>query len=207
MRLRSPTPRMIAFALCSLAVTYYVLWACAPTTTMPPPVPFAEDESGEFSASLAASALGYTSPVGAEAQLGYTWSRGPSADFGLQIYGGMNTLFGAGASVRHMFRPSERFAWGFMAQGGWLHASGGIPMSWKLGRNSWVWLHPRAGLDLNGIIGLSGGASLSMRGYHRLNLELGIRAIGQTDEIELGPLGYVPMFAFAGIGYSARQPD
>ncbi len=54
-----------------------------------------------------------------------------------------------------------------------------------MGRNNWLWIHPRVGLDMNGIIGLIGGASLGGEGNKRLNLGLGLRALGYTEGISL----------------------
>jgi hypothetical protein len=205
MKLRTPSPRMLVGAICTLAVAYFALWACAPTMTLPPPVPFARNETGEYSATLAASALGYYNPVGVETQFGYTWNRSGLPDFGLQAYAGTNTNLGLGLSLRQLFRPSERFAWGLAAQAGWLYATASVPLSYRLGEHSWVWLQPSLGLDMTGPIGVSGGASLNRGGKHRFNVELGLRALGYTE------IWYprqwwnsVPLYAFVGLGYSAR---
>lgn len=152
MKLRVPPRRAVAVAIGTLAVAYFVFWACAPTATLPPPVPFAADEKGEFSLGVVAGGPNEIAAVVPGAQFSYTWHFEPGVDLGLHAWAGLHGMVGAGINLRWLPNPKRKFAIGLAGQGGWLYANAGLPMSWRVGKNTWIWTQPTLGYDATGAV-------------------------------------------------------
>lgn len=163
MRLRIPPRRALAFAVGSVAACYFAFWACAPTSTMPPPVPLAEQPQAEIYVDNMAAAAWYSKynvpqdglradfvSMNLNAAGGYSYGSGLSAGvFGhyslfLDTDGGGSTSlsFGGGGYLRYLTTDFDRLALGFNLQAGWLHAGAGVPLSFRVGERAWVWTQP-----------------------------------------------------------------
>jgi hypothetical protein len=203
MRLRIPSRRAVAFAVASVVVCYLAFWACAPTMTLPPPVPFAEDERGEFSVGAVVAGPGTNMDVGPELQLGYVWHLRAGVALGMQAYGGVNTFAGGGAVFRWLATPTERFAVGLQGQVGWLHGSIAIPMSWSLGERAWIWASPATAASYTGLLSMPLGVTLAVGESGLLSFEAGVRLLGVQDEYLLGA-DFGPQYYHVGVAWSRR---
>jgi hypothetical protein len=211
MKLRVPPRRAVAVAAASVAVCYFAFWACAPTSTLPPPVPMADQPHGEYYAGLG-SGLGWNSwpPEGESADLAalnvnaaFGYNLGDGVSSGLIAYGpGVYDLrwaefwpsAGAGAYLRYLATPGQRFATGFNLQVGWLYASAGLPLSGRLGRRVWLWTQPSVVVEPDSLVQPSYrfplGLSVVLREQRALTVQANLQKLGYMDgtlvSLELG---------------------
>ena len=118
---------------------YHILWACAPASHMPPPVPLAKGEviyggtgtAGASNLNLKTDSFSDLTPLAAL----QVWGGVPITD-GLIAYGavfhGRGDVTGAGVGLRQDLLQTERSQLGVQASVGWLYASLGFPISVEL---------------------------------------------------------------------------
>jgi hypothetical protein len=123
-----------------LAAAYFVLWACAPPASFPPPVPMAAGQRNEVGAAVSLGAgTGTTLPIGEYTavqspgvQLWYYHQFARRFDLGAVGFLDYSTLPGLGAMLRYRFVNGQTFTMGGQASIGWMWADVGLPMAWKL---------------------------------------------------------------------------
>jgi hypothetical protein len=213
MKIRIPPHRAVVVAVCTLAVSYMVFWACAPTATLPPPVPFAADERSELSVGGSLGVgdpgrvlrgegwnhmvfeLGYAEPA-VGAQVSWVFEPRPGLSFGAQGYLGNYMIAGGGVTLRYLGQASERFAIGVAGQVGWLYGYIGMPISVRVGERTWLWTQPSAGLSFMSIAQVPLGVSYVSDSAGVFSVEASVRALGYVEEY----------YAQIGFGWSRRFP-
>jgi hypothetical protein len=185
------------YTLCAL---YFVLWACGPALSGPPPVPMAE---------------GRTDELGLAPHVGLAWSTqmapttrcedplislcaGPSGqlwyrhrfehfDLGGTLFGGRPTLLGGGALFRWRFYEKPAMNVALQADAGLLWGALGVPVSWALSDRTWLTLHPQMALKTWAPLRLGAGLTHTTNQGLLLGLEAGAgTALDGIQTIDLG---------------------
>ncbi|MDP2306166.1 MAG: hypothetical protein Q8P18_09060 [Pseudomonadota bacterium] len=140
------------------ASAYYALWACAPVATMRP-MTLDLDQPNEFG--LAVSA---TEPLGSigrgcsfmpllcesgfNGQLWYQHRFNQRFSLGGTIFGGQNSLVGAGVQARLHWVELDRLRFGTDLEAGFLWGAVGFPVSVRLVDDLWIYSNPSVGARL-----------------------------------------------------------
>ncbi len=195
---RHPLPTLI----CGIAIGYFALWACAPPTMLPPPLPAAPGEmriggaigpSGQIYRSESCprcppSQL-YVDPGGA-AQAWFMRRFGQRFDVGWSLYGAYwhEWAGGGGGSgfVRFGLVETDRLYVGAQADLGWLYARAGVPIAARVAEGVWVTTGPAL------VAGMLGPLQVPLG----LSFEIGDRCVASTELsvhpylLDLGYIGY-----------------
>ena len=142
----------------TLAGACLAQWACAPMTSMPPPVPMPRGISQETGLAVRGNvpvaiqteylcSVGYLdggcSGVGAETY--YYRQFGHKVDLGVTAYVGPPTDGGGGVFMRYHVGEGPRHDVALHLSTGWAWVEVGVPMALKVGENSWVYTSPSVG--------------------------------------------------------------
>jgi hypothetical protein len=214
MRWSPPTPERVARSLAMIAAAYFVFWACAPPTSLPPPVPMAADQAVEFGGAATGGAYLTTSrscpesqgcspeldpTYGADAQLWLSTPVGDRGTLGALLFGGTTTVIGGGGFGRVKLNSSPDSYIGLQGSAGWLWASVGVPLSVRVAGDTWLYTSPSVGFHFTGLVSLPVGVSVHLAEDVLLNAELNYTTDVMTS------LGYyeVPL-VHAGLGIAKR---
>ncbi len=224
MRLRIPPRRAVTVAVGAVSACYFAFWACAPTSTLPPPVPLADQPQAELYLDNAAAAgwsswyrvprdgvrVDYAS-LSLNAAEGY--SKGNGLSFGGYQHtsllartdgGGSQLVVGGGGYLRYLPTLTERLAAGFLLQAGLIHAGVGVPLSLRLGQSVWVWTQPTVILEPKEgdtpCYRLPLGISVVMRDRRALTVQANLQRLGYLEITQVGIA--VGMGQTIGPGYS-----
>lgn len=179
-----PRATAVARSLVVLGVAYFVLWACAPATRMPPPVPF--DRAGGHEVGLAGSA-GITTGTAALTGDGLFWYHGRVHELisvGAVAFGGGGSgapRVGGGGFARFRFFQHPRVFFGLQVAGGFAWGSGGLPLAVRVGPSTWVYTHPSVGLRSYGLLAAPLGVSVAV-GRMRVHAEAEVQGLGVVGE-------------------------
>ena len=203
--------------VCLIGAAHVVPWGCAPPTTLPPPVPMAEDAtamtgmalvSGPGAARPGALLLGGTEP-----EIDFTvWGhrkRHGGLLLGGVMFAGTTSLLGAGLYARKSFNNSPDFLIGGQFSGGLLWASVGLPFSIRIHGDVWLYTHPTFGYRLATPLFLPLGLSMPAgRGQISVEATLGLTMENSVNR-SLAELGYfdAPLLRFSlGFGFPSAKP-
>lgn len=206
--------------LIGLMVGYFVLWACAPMSSGPPPVPLAAPPEGakawDHAGRIGAATHVAVGPplADSERELGYgvgttLWagrSLGERGEIGavgdltlvaqLGYVGNWTPISSAGGVyLRTDLHKNPNVVVGVSASGGWLWGAVGVPMGWRMTDRAWLYTHPEVGLDILGLGHVPLGLTLeNSAGTGRMTAELGVHIAREWE-----PAAYVS------VGYEARR--
>lgn len=149
----SPVRRLIQ-ALTVVVSAYYALWACAPAATLRP-MTLDLEEPNEFgfgatvavpgTADVTCGTLLGACGTGMNAQLWYQHRFSKRFSFGGTIFGGQTSYFGGGAQARLHWVETDRFRFGTDFEAGFLWTAVGVPLSFRLVDDLWVYTNPSVG--------------------------------------------------------------
>lgn len=191
----------LARAIAVTASAYFAFWACAPSISMPPPVPFAADQRREVGA---AGMLGQTFPY-PEADLPWgvkvwgVWKLGERTDLGGVMGAGYPGFYSAGLMFRYFPVQNERFRLGVQAEGGYAWASLGVPVAYAVTPRLWLYTEPELGASMSGPLSVPLGVSYSAGEHVQLDLEVGVISLLQSERF--GYLGQPAAYGSLGVGY------
>ena len=175
--------RLVTLAACA----WFAFWACAPPTTMPPPIPFAKQASKELGGAVAGD-LGMGG-VGTAGQFWFYGGSNPRNRWGGTLAGGYANLgydslgWLAGGVSYQRIAKNERT--GFTVEAGFLYARVGVPLMMPLAnRKTWLYTRPTVGLNMAGAFELPVGIQYRNNGTV-WRAEAGLRALGYIAD----PLG------------------
>ena len=181
-----------------LVAAWTTVWACAPPSTLPAPIPMARGDGvllgGGATVSLAAgedcrvedraafdSGLPYTPTCSTVLQPmadGASWGVVPLSDrwaMGWQLGAGRATPgITGGAMGRYDFTKSDRMLIGAQLELGAFWASVGVPASFELRDGLWLYTHPSVGLRLSGLGRIPVGVGVPLGTRLRLDMEGGV---------------------------------
>lgn len=193
---RVTLPRVLTL----LGAAWVSLWACAPPSTLPAPVPLGKTDGLELGGGAVLSA-----PVGEDCRTdpGASWDTGivlaaecsPTVEWladvqhwglvplsdqlavGWMVSGGVGTPGIAGGGVaRYDFMKKDTVLIGLQGELGWAWGSIGVPVSGKLGERFWVYTHPSVGYRMNGLVRAPVGLGVELGDALRLDVEAGMGA-------------------------------
>lgn len=209
-------------------VGYFALWACAPMSSGPPPVPLAAPPEGERAwehpgrmgavANFAVSPPDYVveGPIGYGGSttmwigrsLGERGEIGAIADFamlgqlGYLGYMDVPVTPSGGFYLRKDLNPNPDVYLGVSGSLGWMWGSVGMPLGWQVHDRVWMYTHPQLAIDLVGFGQLPLGVAVeNNRGTGHLTAEVGVHA--PSVAVGFGvPYTAVP---YVSVGYEARR--
>ncbi|MCB9761037.1 MAG: hypothetical protein H6739_14455 [Alphaproteobacteria bacterium] len=190
---------VVAQGLMAGAIGYFVLWACAPPTAMPPPMPSAEGHTWSGGVAAIGGVTGFQEPaLGA-----HLWGHrrlGERVDLGLTAFGGYPYMFGGGAYTRVGFVMKPNLYVGGQVSAGYLYAYGSVPISYGITDRIWVYTNPAVGVSFIGLAHIPVGVSAGLTEHLNLNVEAGMHGDFQAL-VELGYFGLVTD-AYGAVGLS-----
>lgn len=143
-----PASRRLLQVLTVVVSAYYALWACAPAAAFRPMT----TEIGEHEIGLGGSYVGAHSEtpttgglspfVGFNGQLWYQHRFTERFSFGGSLYAGQTSLIGAGLYARFHLLETDRWRLGADVEGGWLYGGVGMPVSFRLVDELWLYSNP-----------------------------------------------------------------
>jgi hypothetical protein len=183
--------RLPLWAVTTLAVSYFALWACAPMVGLPAPVPLTGDLRDEVGAApMVVAAHSVADPPKLDAfwggQAWYLRKLGRDGDVAFQVSGGNAELVSASALFRGRFVTRDRFAFGVQGGLGWLYADAGLFVAGGLSDRVWLYAMPQAGLRGIAPFRLPVGARLALTDQTGLSLDGGVG--WPTYSTSLGPV-------------------
>lgn len=192
------------------AGAWFAFWACAPPVALPPPVPFAADQSFEAGvAGMTGVALYRPDPqYSPRFYGGQGWLQfrlGEPAEAGVVLAASTTRYFAGGGFVRVRPLRKEHFTMGFQVEGGWLWGAVGMPVAFSPTPKIWLYTEPEIGFNSLGLLTLPVGTRFLLSEHLMLDLELGT-AVGPAVGIDADystSTGYQP--AYVGLGFAYRD--
>jgi len=185
--------------LTMLAIAAWLsVWACAPPSTLPAPVPLGKANGVELGGGIAASGAFIEDCRTTESvELGSELVGEPSCErtlvvfpdaahwgvlplndqwaVGWQLGGGLGTpRIAGGAMARLDLAKSERHLVGPQLELGFAWAALGIPASMQVKDKVWLYTHPSVGLRMSGMARAPIGLALDVGKRMRLDMEAGV---------------------------------
>lgn len=186
----NPFKRALVLVPTSWAVAYFVFWACAPPSTLPPPLPMMAGARNQVGASFAMD-MGLEATYDStalqpqflpNAQIWY--QRALSERFSLQAtaFGGYSSIAGAGIGLRYLHIATPRLRLGTEAQLGWAWARLGMPFAVALGPRAqwWFYTDPAVQLAMSGVVHVPLGLAYQASGW-TVALETGTDLLGEAS--------------------------
>lgn len=124
---------LLTRAVAALCVGYFALWACAPMTVGPSPVPLAEEAPNAFGGDVGVSVMngGYFLAEGAGPHIGLWYARelGPRWSGWMRLSSGKHSVLSGGGGLRvDLTAPSSRVLAGLDLEAGGVYARIGVPL-------------------------------------------------------------------------------
>ena len=165
-----------------LGLSYFVFWACAPPSMMPPPENFADGQKLEVGFAGAGQVNLYEGDYRETFGSGQFWyykksMNNPNNSHGIQLNVSVGDMGGVGGGYffRHAFRQDRSQYIGFEVGGGWLYLKSAMLMAWRRERSQ-IYLAPGLNLDVMfPNIVLPVGMSFALSDRMNLNIEAGVR--------------------------------
>lgn len=202
-----------------LSGVWMAVWACAPPSTLPAPIPMAKGDGvllgGGATVSLVPgedcriedaaafdTGIAYTPTCASVIDPrmdGSTWGVVPLSNrwaVGWQLGAGTTTPgMSGGVMGRYDFSRSERLLIGPQVELGLAWAAVGLPASVQVGDRLWVYTHPSVGIRMSGVGRIPVGVGLPLGSRLRLDLEGGVAYpytpdFGLDADFRQGPRGW-----------------
>lgn len=153
--MRRLTARRLAGLLTAIPLCYFAFWACMPPSVVAPPVPMGAADDWNLGFSASGGVVGTDAPMELQVDGGATaWAlrHGDFADWGVAAGGSRSHLGSLGFVFRPRLADDGPVLVDLDLQLGWLWLSLGVPLSFRLGDEVYLYTSPAVAGTATGTI-------------------------------------------------------
>lgn len=158
------------------SIAWFVLWACAPMSSNPPPTPMPEAAKRELTVGTTGGHHDSVLPTYLQASARIATGSDKHHEAGFLVNAPLEMIgyIGAGGYYRHSLVHDDTISAGLQVELGWAWGGASLPLAYRVTDSFWLTTMPGVGIGFSNLVRLPVGIGWQYNEHARLDAEMGI---------------------------------